>query len=59
VNGYVAGGWGAAAFVLILYSWRTLRRGRILARSLQGEITARSQPAGTPSEKTLRENTWR
>jgi hypothetical protein len=34
VNAYVAGGWGAAAFVLILYSWRTVRRGRILGRSL-------------------------
>jgi hypothetical protein len=34
VNGYVAGGWGAAAAIIILYSWRTVRRGRILARSL-------------------------
>jgi heme A synthase len=31
---YVAGGWGAAAAILVLYAWRTRRRGRVLARSL-------------------------
>ena len=34
MNAYVAGGWGAAAVILVLYTWRTLRRGRVLARSL-------------------------
>jgi hypothetical protein len=34
MNAYVAGGWGAAAVILLLYTWRTLRRGRVLARSL-------------------------
>ena len=34
MNGYVAGGWGAAALILCSYAWRTLRRGRVLARSL-------------------------
>jgi hypothetical protein len=34
VNDYVAGGWGAAAVIIGLYIWRTLRRGRILGRSV-------------------------
>lgn len=34
MNGYVAGGWGATAVIIALYAWRTVRRGRILARSL-------------------------
>jgi hypothetical protein len=34
MNGYVAGGWGATAVILALYTWRTLHRGRVLARSL-------------------------
>ena len=34
MDGYVAGGWGAAAAMILLYSWRTLRRGRVLGRSL-------------------------
>jgi hypothetical protein len=34
VNSYVAGGWGATALIVIGYAWRTLRRGRVLARSL-------------------------
>jgi hypothetical protein len=34
MNGYVAGGWGVTAVILALYSWRTVRRGRILARRL-------------------------
>ncbi len=42
MNGYVAGGWGATAAILVLYAWRTLRRGRILGRSLPpGEKTWR------------------
>lgn len=42
MNGYVAGGWGATAVVIALYAWRTLRRGRVLARSLPpGEKTWR------------------
>lgn len=39
---YVAGGWGAAAAIIGLYAWRTVRRGRLLARSLPpGEKTWR------------------
>ncbi|HET6965123.1 MAG TPA: hypothetical protein VFH58_10160 [Acidimicrobiales bacterium] len=34
MNAYVAGGWGATAAILVLYGWRTLRRGRVLARTL-------------------------
>jgi hypothetical protein len=34
MNGYVAGGWGAAVLIIAAYSWRTIRRGRILGRSL-------------------------
>jgi hypothetical protein len=34
MNSYVAGGWGAAAVIIVIYTWRTLRRGRVLARSL-------------------------
>ncbi len=34
MNGYVAGGWGATAVILALYTWRTLHRGRVLARRL-------------------------
>lgn len=34
MNGYVAGGWGATVIVLVAYSWRTLRRGKALSRSL-------------------------
>lgn len=34
MNGYVAGGWGATAALVILYAWRTIRRGRVLARRL-------------------------
>ncbi len=42
MSGYVAGGWGSAAAIIALYAWRTLRRGRVLARSLPpGEKTWR------------------
>jgi hypothetical protein len=34
VNAYVAGGWAATAAIISLYTWRTLRRGRVLSRSL-------------------------
>jgi hypothetical protein len=34
---YVAGGWAAAAVLTGLYAWRTIRRGRVLARSLPPE----------------------
>lgn len=34
---YVAGGWGAAALIALFYTWRMLRRGRVLARSLPPE----------------------
>jgi hypothetical protein len=36
VNGYVAGGWGATVAIIALYSWRTIRRGRVLGRNLPG-----------------------
>jgi hypothetical protein len=31
---YVWAGWGVAAGALVLYAWRTLRRGRLLSRRL-------------------------
>lgn len=34
---YVAGGWGAAALLTVVYVWRLLRRGRVLARTLPPE----------------------
>lgn len=34
MTSYVAGGWGAAAALIVIYTWRTLRRGRILSRRL-------------------------
>lgn len=34
MNGYVAGGWSAATAIIVVYSWRVLRRGRLLARRL-------------------------
>jgi hypothetical protein len=34
VNDYVAGGWAATALIVGLYSWRMLRRGRVLSRTL-------------------------
>jgi hypothetical protein len=34
MSGYVAGGWGAASVLIVLYAWRTVRRGRVLARRL-------------------------
>jgi hypothetical protein len=37
VIGYVIGGWSAAAGLILLYSWRTLRRGRALSRNLPAE----------------------
>lgn len=49
MNAYVAGGWGAAALIVVVYSWWTLRRGRVLARQLPDQ------------EKTWpdQEKTWR
>lgn len=39
---YVAGGWSAAFVLVALYAWRTIRRGRVLGRSLPpGEKTWR------------------
>jgi hypothetical protein len=37
VIGYVAGAWGATVGILVVYSFRTVRRGRILSRSLPDE----------------------
>jgi hypothetical protein len=34
VNEYVVSGWAAATVIVVLYAWRTLRRGRLLSRSL-------------------------
>ena len=34
MSGYVAGGWGAAALLIAAYAWRTIHRGRVLARRL-------------------------
>ena len=34
MNGYVVGGWSATGAIIVLYAWRTLRRGRVLRRRL-------------------------
>ena len=34
MNDYVAGGWSATVLIVVLYTWRTLRRGRVLGRRL-------------------------
>ena len=34
MNGYVAGGWGATILIVGVFAWRTLRRGRLLGRTL-------------------------
>lgn len=34
MNSYVAGGWAASAAIIVIYVWRTLRRGRVLSRRL-------------------------
>jgi len=34
MNPYVAGGWGATLVIVVLYAWRTLRRGKNLAKTL-------------------------
>jgi hypothetical protein len=44
MNDYVAGGWSATAVIVLIYAWRTLRRGRVLARGM-GDVD--------------REQTWR
>jgi len=36
MSGYVAGGWGATAVIILLYAWRTLHRGRVLRGSGAG-----------------------
>jgi hypothetical protein len=42
MNAYVAAGWGVSVLVIVSYSWRTIRRGRVLSRSLpDGEKTWR------------------
>ncbi len=37
MNGYVAGGYGITACILVAYAWRTIRRGRALSRTLPDE----------------------
>lgn len=32
---YVLGAWGGCAAIVVLYVWRTLRRGRTLRRALR------------------------
>lgn len=54
MNGYVAGGWGATAGMLALYTWRVLHRGRVLRRALPPEAPA-PEPPHTPAE----EQAWR
>jgi len=34
VGSYVAAGWTATVVLVVLYSWRTIRRGKALVRSL-------------------------
>ncbi|MGI8751243.1 MAG: hypothetical protein ACR2MN_02830 [Acidimicrobiales bacterium] len=37
MNGYVAGGYGVTALIIVAYAWRTIRRGRNLSQSLPDE----------------------
>ena len=37
MNDYVAGGYGVTTVVLVLYTWRVIRRGRALSRTLPDE----------------------
>jgi heme A synthase len=37
VNGYVAGGYGVTALIIVAYAWRTLRRGRHLSQAVPDE----------------------
>jgi hypothetical protein len=37
VNGYVVAGWSVTAAVLALYTWRLIRRGHLLTRTLPAE----------------------
>ena len=50
MSGYVIGGWGTAAGILVIYGWRTIRRGRRLALQL---------PAPPPEEPSAPEGPWR
>ena len=34
MSGYVAGGWTAAGLLIVAYAWRTILRGRTMARRL-------------------------
>ncbi|MGH8917260.1 MAG: hypothetical protein ACRD0H_02810, partial [Actinomycetes bacterium] len=52
MNGFVAGGYAATAVILAGYAWRTIRRGKRLARALPAEPAL----AGEPSTE---ERTWR
>lgn len=56
MNSYVAGGWGAAAMILILYSWRTVRRGRILAHYVPAAGDAGDAPSQVAPDP---EKPWR
>lgn len=44
MNGYVAGGWGASAGMLALYTWRVLYRGRVLTRALPPQVPSTDSP---------------
>jgi hypothetical protein len=47
---YVAGGWAAATALIVLYAWRTLRRGKTLARNLPpGEQAPGGHALGHPT----------
>ncbi|MDQ2754058.1 MAG: hypothetical protein M3R71_00745 [Actinomycetota bacterium] len=48
MNSYVTGGWAATAAILMLYTWRTLRRGRTLRRSLPTPQVPSSGEEGRP-----------
>ncbi len=37
MNGYVTGGYGVTALIIVAYAWRTIRRGRHLSQSLPDE----------------------
>jgi hypothetical protein len=37
MSSYVAAGYGATGVLVLAYIWRTLRRGRLLSRSLPDE----------------------
>ncbi|MGH9094629.1 MAG: hypothetical protein ACRDXE_05655 [Acidimicrobiales bacterium] len=64
MNGFVAGGYAATAVILAGYAWRTIRRGKRLARALPAEPASAgdptsTEPASAGEPTSTEERTWR